>query len=221
MRLLLIEDNITLGEGLRDFLESDGHNVSWVKTLTQARAILAEPFDCLLIDWNLPDGSGIELLRDTRNKGTSTPAIILTARDMLEDRIKGLDYGADDYLVKPFAPEELSARLRSLVRRLSGGTRIRLSTEVEVSIENKSAWKSNVQIILTAREWSILEALVTRPDRIVSKLDLQYLIRSLDDAEIVSNAIEVHISNLRSKLGKDLIETVRGLGYKLSAHPSN
>jgi len=215
MRLLLIEDDITLGEGLRDFLESDGHNVIWVKTLAQARAICTEPFDCFLIDWNLPDGSGIDFLRSIRNKGNSTPAIVLTARDMLEDRIKGLDSGADDYLVKPFAPEELSARLRSLVRRLSGGVRIRLSSNVEISIESKSVWKSNIPVDLTAREWSILETLAMRPGRIVSKSDLQYLIRSLDDAEIVSNAIEVHISNLRSKLGKDLIETARGLGYKI------
>ena len=220
MRLLLIEDDITLGEGLRDFLESDGHNVSWVKTLAQARAICAEPFDCFLIDWNLPDGSGIDLLRDIRNKGNSTPAIVLTARDMLEDRIKGLDSGADDYVVKPFAPEELSARLRSLVRRLSGGARIRLSSDVEVSIESKSVWKSCIPVELTEREWSILETLATRQGRIVSKSDLQYLIRSLDDAEIVSNAIEVHISNLRSKLGKSLIETVRGLGYKITGHPT-
>ena len=216
MRLLLIEDDITLGEGLRDFLESDGHNISCVKTLKQARTITSEPFDCLLIDWNLPDGSGISLLRDLRHKGNGTPAIVLTARDMLEDRIKGLDSGADDYLVKPFAPEELSARLRSLVRRLSGGARTKISADVEVSIESKSVWKSKIPVDLTAREWSILETLATRPGRIVSKSDLQSLIRSLDDAEIISNAIEVHISNLRSKLGKDLIETVRGLGYRIS-----
>ena len=123
-------------------------------------------------------------------------------------------------MVKPFAPEELSARLRSLVRRLSGGARIRLSSDVEVSIESKSVWKSGIPVDLTAREWSILETLATRPGRIVSKSDLQYLIRSLDDAEIVSNAIEVHISNLRSKLGKSLIETVRGLGYKITGHPT-
>ena len=219
MRLLLVEDDITLGEGLRDFLESEGHNVNWAKNVAQARSLASEPFDCYLLDWNLPDGSGIDLLSGLRAKGNSTPAIILTARDMLGDRIKGLDSGADDYLVKPFAPEELSARLRSLVRRLSGGVRIRLGEKIEINIESKSVWKDNHPVELTAREWSILAALAMRPDRIVSKTDLQYLIRSLDDTEIVSNAIEVHISNLRTKLGKSLIETVRGLGYKIPASP--
>jgi two-component system OmpR family response regulator len=217
VRLLLAEDDITLGEGLRDFLELEGHRVLWVKTLAHASTYAEEPFDCWLLDWNLPDGSGIELLARLRAKGSTTPAIILTARDLLADRIKGLDSGADDYLVKPFAPEELSARLRSLTRRITGGARRKILEDVDIDIEGRVVWKAGVPVELTAREWSILQALALRPGRIVSRSDIQYLIRSFDDAALASNAIEVHVSNLRAKLGKGLIETVRGLGYKIPA----
>lgn len=216
MRLLLVEDDAILGEGLRDFLANDDHRVTWVKSLSEARLAAKEPFDCLLLDWNLPDGPGIGLLADLRAKGNSTPAIILTARDTLGDRIMGLDSGADDYLIKPFAPEELSARLRSLGRRLTGGSRLRFLGGIEIDIHGKLALKDGVSVELTAREWSVLIALAQRIGRVVSKSTLQQLIQSPGDSEIISNAIEVHIFNLRSKLGKGFIETSRGLGYRIS-----
>ena len=121
MRLLLIEDDDILGEGLRDFLRARGHGVDWCRSLRATDAFRGEPYDALLVDWMLPDGSGIDWLRGRRQRGDVTPALVLTARDRLEDRITGLDSGGDDYLVKPFAPEELAARLRAVSRRAAGG----------------------------------------------------------------------------------------------------
>ena len=132
MRLLLLEDDHTLGEGLRDFLQHDGYLVDWCTTLAQARGLVTEPYDAWLLDWNLPDGSALDWLHSLRAKGAKTPALVLTARDMLSDRIHGLDSGADDFLVKPFAPEELCARLRALSRRMTGGTPSKAFGAVEV-----------------------------------------------------------------------------------------
>ena len=128
MRLLLIEDDDILGEGLRDFLRADGHSVDWCRSLHEAAACRGEPYDALLVDWQLPDGSGLAWLQTQRRQGDATPALMLTARDRLDDRIQGLDSGADDYLVKPFEPEELAARLRAVTRRRAGsaGERLRL-----------------------------------------------------------------------------------------------
>jgi two-component system OmpR family response regulator len=214
MRLLLLEDDPTLGDGLRDFLASDGHVVDWCTTLAQARALLDEPYDAWLLDWNLPDGSGLDLLASLRARGRLTPAIVLTARDQLADRIRGLDSGADDFLVKPFAPEELSARLRSLSRRVTGGAQRRAFGAVEVDLAARTAWRDGQTVTLTGREWAILEALVLRAGRIVSRHDLEALVLGFE-SELASNAIEVHVFKLRSKLGKTLIETVRGLGYRI------
>ena len=214
MRLLLLEDDPILGDGLRDFLASDGHVVDWCTTLAQARALIDEPWDAWLLDWNLPDGSGVDLLASLRARGRLTPALVLTARDLLADRIRGLDSGADDFLVKPFAPEELSARLRALSRRLAGGAQRRAFGSVEIDLAAKSVWLDGQIVTLTSREWAILEALVLRAGRIVSRHDLEALVLGFE-SELASNAIEVHVFKLRSKLGKTLIETVRGLGYRL------
>ena len=141
---------------------------------------------------------------------------MLTARDRLQDRIEGLDSGADDYLVKPFAPEELVARLRAVSRRSSGSASSRLRFgAVEVDLIARGAFVSGVQVDLTGREWSILEALALRAGRIVTKADLEKLVLGFD-AELASNALEVHVSALRRKLGRSLVETVRHLGYRVN-----
>lgn len=214
MRLLLLEDDRTLGEGLRDFLRSDGHLVDWCTTLAQAKVLVTEPYDAWLLDWNLPDGSGVEWLRSLRAQGHKLPALLLTTRDLLGDRILGLDSGADDFLVKPFAPEELCARLRAIARRVTGTARRKSYGPVEVDIASKAVWLAGQAVELTAREWAILEALVLRTGRLVSKGDLEALVCGFD-TELSSNSIEVHIFKLRSKLGKAFIETVRGMGYRL------
>jgi len=217
MRLLLLEDDLILGEGLRDFLQTEGHVVDWCQQLGQAMALRDEPYDAMLIDWQLPDGSGLDWVRTLRRQGSQTPLLILTARDMLNDRIRGLDAGADDYLVKPFDPEELAARIRAVRRRSSGSASPSLSFgDVSLDLNGKVAYVHGVRADLTAREWSVVEALALRAGRLVAKSDLEALVLGLD-GEVASNALEVHVSSIRRKLGRTLIETVRGLGYRMVA----
>ncbi len=216
MRLLLLEDDPILGEGLRDFLRVEGHGVDWFQRLGDAMLMAGEPYDALLVDWQLPDGSGIDWVRTLRRRGLSTPILMLTARDRLGDRINGLDAGADDFLVKPFEPEEMAARLRAVCRRSAGSASdLRRIGAVEIELSGRTARLEGRRVELTAREWAVLEALVLRAGRIVSKTDLDALVLG-NDAEVVSNALEVHISALRRKLGRELIETVRGMGYRLA-----
>jgi two-component system OmpR family response regulator len=216
MRLLLIEDDDILGEGLRDFLRAAGHGVDWCRSLRATDALRGEPYDALLVDWMLPDGSGIDWLRGRRQRGDTTPALVLTARDRLDDRIHGLDSGGDDYLVKPFAPEELAARLRAVSRRAAGGAAARRAFgPVEVDLGARAAYLDGTRVDLTGREWAVLEALVLRAGRIVTKGDLEKLVLGFD-AEVASNALEVHVSALRRKLGRALVETVRHLGYRVN-----
>jgi two-component system, OmpR family, response regulator len=190
----LLEDDRILGEGLRDYLAAEGH----------------------VVDWQLPDGSGVEWVKRLRDRGVSTPALILTARDLLSDRIQGLDSGADDYLVKPFEPEELVARIRAVRRRMAarGAPRVRVGA-VEIDTNSRAVYRDGNQVDLTGREWSLLDALVNRAGRVVSKEDLDALTTGFE-GEAASNALEVHIFNLRRKLGRDLIQTVRGLGYRIA-----
>ena len=214
---MLLEDDETLGEGLRDFLRAEGHGVDWCRSLGAADALRGEPYDALLVDWNLPDGSGVDWLRARRRQGDTVPALVLTARDRLDDRIHGLDSGADDYLVKPFAPEELAARLRAVSRRSAGGADSRLRFgRVEVDLAAKAAYLDGSRAALTGREWAVLEALVLRAGRIVPKADLEKIVLGFE-GELMSNALEVHVSALRRKLDRSLIETVRHLGYRIDA----
>jgi two-component system OmpR family response regulator len=216
MRLLLLEDDETLGEALGGFLRLEGHVVDWFTRLPDTRTVLGEPYDALLVDWQFPGASGVDWIRRMREQGAVTPIIMLTARDRLGDRIKGLDSGADDYMVKPFQPEELAARLRALQRRVvtQGAPRLRLNDEVELDLAAKCAWRSGQRVDLTAREWLLLEALAARAGRVVSKSDLDALSMDLD-SEVASNVLEVHVFNLRRKLGRGVIETQRGLGYRV------
>jgi two-component system OmpR family response regulator len=216
MRLLLLEDDLLLGEGLRDFLRADGHTVDWCRSLAEAGAFTGEPFDAWLLDWQLPDGSGLAWLQSRRARGDTTAALMLTARDRLGDRLDGLDGGADDYLVKPFAPEELSARLRAVQRRQAAhGERLRIGNgEVEIDLPGRSVQRDGGPVALTAREWSVLEALCRRAGRLVSRTDLERLMLG-GDSDLASNALEVHVSALRRKLGAATVSTVRGLGYRV------
>jgi two-component system OmpR family response regulator len=216
MRLLLIEDDPTLGEGLRDYLAGDGHRVDWCACLADADLLRNEPFDAWLVDWQLPDGSGLEWVRAQRARGAATPVLMLTARDRLVDRVAGLDAGADDYLVKPFEPEEMAARLRAVSRRMGAGaarSRARFGA-LEVDLAARAALLDGTRVDLTAREWALLEALVLRAGRIVPKTDLELLVHG-SHAEVASNTLEVHVSALRRKLGRGVIDTVRGLGYRI------
>ena len=220
MKLLLLEDDPILGEGLRDFLRAEGHTVDWAQRLLEARCLVTEPYDALLVDWQLPDGSGLDWIRSLRRQQDARPILMLTARDLLKDRITGLDSGADDYLVKPFEPEELVARLYAVHRRAAGAPSGRKRVgDIEIDLQARSVWLRHdnhlERVELTAREWQLLEALVNRAGRIVEKATLETLIGA--DGNAQSNVIEVHIANLRRKLGRSLIETVRGLGYRVPA----
>ena len=216
MRLLLLEDDPILGEALSDFLRLEGHVVEWFRQLAHAKAVIDEPFDVLLVDWQLPDGSGVDWIQRLRAQGLTLPIFVLTARDLLHDRIHGLDSGADDYLVKPFPPEELVARLRAVRRRqlAQGAPRRALAHGVTIDLPGRAVWRDDAPIELTAREWSLLEALASRAGRVVTRSELESLSQGFD-GDASSNVLEVHVSNLRRKLGRDVIETVRGLGYRV------
>lgn len=216
MRLLLLEDDLILGDGLCDFLELEGHGVDWVKCLADTSMYRKGSFDALLVDWQLPDGSGLAWVKALREGGDRTPVLMLTARDLLQDRIAGLDTGVDDYLVKPFQPEELVARIRAVCRRVAGSASSRLVFgNVQIDLAARSAWVAGVAADLTAREWALLEALALRAGQFVSKSELDRLVKG-DAGESTSNALEVHVHNLRRKLGRETIETVRGRGYRLT-----
>ncbi len=220
MRLLLVEDDLTLGDAVRAYLRTQGHVVDWVTTVADARAAFEERFDVILLDWRLPDGSGVEWLRRLRARGGEhgqTPVLMLTARDALSDRIEGLDAGADDYLVKPFQLTELAARIRAISRRASGHAGAIL-THGHISLDPAacSVTIDGASVDLTAREYALLEAFMRRPGRIVSRPMLEELLYGYE-ADVSSNTVEVHIASLRRKLGREVIDTVRGMGYRLKA----
>lgn len=216
MRILLIEDDTVLGAALRDQIADDGHSLDWVRRLDAADDALAVvAYDLVLLDLMLPDGRGIPFLRALRAKGNATPVMILTALDQISDRIEGLNAGADDYLVKPFDLDELSARIGSVARRYAGNPNpiVRLGA-LEIDLAARDLRKDGRPVALTAREWVLFEAFVQRPGQLLSKAQLEERLYSFD-TEIESNTIEVHVSRLRKKLGYSVLETERGLGYRL------
>ncbi|TPK42177.1 response regulator transcription factor [Mesorhizobium sp. B2-5-4] len=215
MRVLLIEDDRILGEAVRDHVAAASHAVDWSKTLDEARTCLAViSYQLILLDLQLPDGRGQDFLKALRRDGTDTPVIILTARDQLSDRIEGLNSGADDYLVKPFDLEELSARLQAVARRYTGKPNpiVRFG-KVEIDLARRDITVDGNSTSLTGREWAVLEQFLQRPGAIVSKAQIEDALYAFG-AEIESNAVEVYISRLRRKIGSDTIRTVRGVGYR-------
>tara|TARA_R110002110_G_scaffold18688_6_gene78335 strand:- start:5089 stop:5748 length:660 start_codon:yes stop_codon:yes gene_type:complete len=216
MRVLLIEDDTVLGAAVRDQIAADGHSVDWATRLDGAGDHLAvATYDLILLDLMLPDGRGQPFLRALRQQGNATPVIILTALDQISDRIEGLNAGADDYMVKPFDLSELSARLNAVARRYSGNPNPLVTLgDLEIDQAARSVHRAGRPVPLTAREWVLLEAFLQHPGQLLSKAQLEERLYSFD-TEIESNTIEVHVSRLRKKLGRDLIETVRGLGYRL------
>lgn len=218
MRVLLIEDDPTLGEAVRDQVVEDGHAVDWVRDLRDAQdSLRLAPYDLVLLDLMLPDGSGLGFLRDLRRSGDVTPVIVLTARDQVSERIAGLNAGADDYLVKPFNLLELSARIGSVARRYAGNPNPLLKAgDLEVDLGARAVYRDGRPLELTAREWAVLEALLQHPGAIISKAQLEDRLYAFGE-EVESNTIEAHVSRLRKKLGHELIHTVRGLGYRLGA----
>ncbi len=216
MRVLLIEDEPRLGEAVRDQIEKDGHPTDLVAHLADARRNLAlAAYDLILLDLLLPDGRGLDFLRELRAGGSNVPVIILTALDQVSNRIAGLNAGADDYLVKPFDLSELSARVGAVARRYAGHPNPWVNLgDLRIDTVGHSVMRDQTRIDLTASEWALLEALIQHPGMIVSRARLEERLYSFDE-EVGSNTIEVHMSRLRKKLGTDVIETLRGLGYRL------
>lgn len=216
MRLLVIEDDEVLREGIRDALCMEGHATDPVANCADAReAVSGFAYDAIILDIGLPDGSGLELLRDWRRAGITTPILLLTARDMPGDRIVGLDLGADDYLGKPFDLGELLARLRAISRRDGGraDAKVRLGS-LEIDPAARVVTLDGRPVDLSRRELAVLEVLARRPDHVVPRSRIEDAIYGWQE-EVGSNAVEVHIHKLRAKLGADRILTVRGLGYRI------
>lgn len=216
MRLLLVEDDLMIGESVLDLLRGEGYAVDWVKDGELADATLAsQNYDLVLLDLGLPKRDGLKVLSHLRARKDLTPVLIATARDALEQRVHGLDMGADDYIVKPYEPDELLARIRALIRRACGraepmyesmGVRIDPATR-EVVVDGQG-------VTLLSREWAILELLMARPGMVLSRKQLEDKLYSWKD-EVSSNAVEVYIHGLRKKLGAHLIQNVRGVGYTI------
>lgn len=203
-----------IGESVRTSLRQDGYAVDWVQDGRSADAAMsAEHFDLVLLDLGLPGMSGLEVLHSLRGRKNSTPVIVITARDGIEDRIKGLDAGADDYVVKPFDVDELAARIRSSLRRSSGHAEPEIEIlGVRINPATREVRKDGKKIMLSAREYAIVEALMLRPGAILSRAQLEERMYGWGD-EIESNAIEVYIHGVRRKLGADFVQNVRGVGY--------
>ncbi|CAM3576178.1 response regulator [Polaromonas hydrogenivorans] len=216
MRILLAEDDSLLGDGLRAGLRQLGFQVDWVRDGEAAeRELRAQPYEAAVLDLGLPRKDGLDVLAAVRRAGVKTPVLVLTARDAVPDRIRGLDVGADDYVVKPVDLHELAARLRALVRRAHGQTQECLSAQdVELDPASRTVRKAGEPVTLSTREFDLLQAFMLSADRVLSREQLEQQLYSWGQ-EVESNAIEVHIHNLRRKLGPALIHTVRGVGYML------
>lgn len=214
MRILVVEDDPLLGRGTQAGLEQAGFAADWVRDgLAADAALAATPFHAVVLDLGLPRLSGLELLARLRAKRDRTPVLILTARDALEDRVRGLDAGADDYLVKPFRLEELAARLRALVRRAHGDAAPVLSVAgVDLDPGSHTVTWRGAAVDLPAREFEVLHELMLNAGRALTREQLEARVYGWGE-EVASNAIDVHVHHLRRKLAPELIRTVRGVGY--------
>lgn len=218
MKLLIVEDDLLLQEGLAQALGNEGYALDCASTAAQADALMQSgEYSLIILDLGLPDKDGTTLLGQWRRKGISTPVLILTARDALEDRVKGLDSGADDYLVKPFALVELQARARALIRRYQGHSdNLLQQDDLTLNLQTQQVLLQEKPLEITPKEFALLTRLMMRIGQTVHRETLQQDIYSWQD-DPGSNTLEVHIHNLRRKLGKDRIKTVRGVGYRLES----
>lgn len=218
MRILLVEDDSMIGESVSEGLKSEGYAVDWVRDGQEAElSIAATPYSLVVLDLGLPRRDGIDVLRGLRERHVDVPVLVMTARDTVRDRIKGLDAGADDYLVKPFDLDELTARARALIRRAAG----RAEPVIErgflvINPATREVTWHGAAVALSAREYALLAALAERPGLVLSRAQLEEKLYGWNEA-VGSNAVEVHIHNVRKKLGDSVIRNVRGLGYTLAS----
>jgi len=214
MRLLLVEDDLMIGEAVLDLLRAESYAVDWVKDGEMAdTALRTQTYDLLLLDLGLPRRDGLEVLRSLRARKERIPVLIATARDSVQQRIEGLDAGADDYVLKPYDLDELLARIRALTRRAAGRAEpVYEHRGVSINPVTREVLFAGQPVVLSAREWAVLESLLARPGLVLSRTQLEEKLYGWKD-EISSNAVEVYIHGLRKKLGVDLIRNVRGVGY--------
>ena len=222
MRILIVEDDPMIGASLVRGLTDEGYVVDWVRDGAQAETALqngVNEFHIVLLDWGLPRKSGIEVIRSIRRAGNNIPVLVITARDSLDDRVMGLDQGADDFLVKPFELAELKARIRALARRHSGRVEPELKTAVlALDTASRTVTREGRRIQLTAREYDLLHALMQRPGTLLSRAQLEARIYGWADT-VESNAIEFLLHGLRQKIGGEQIENVRGIGWRVMTSP--
>jgi two-component system OmpR family response regulator len=219
MRILLVEDDDELAQAVCSYLQAKHFVVDVADGLAQARAALAAvQYAAVLLDLHLSDGEGLALLPNVRAQAERPIVIVLTARDQVTDRIRGLDAGADDYLTKPYDPAELLARLRAVERRRSTGSPVLKLGLLEIDLSRDLVRKNGLPVTLTQKEWAMLRVMATRPDRIHTRESLADALYGFGD-EADSNTLEVFVSRLRRKLGRSHIQTLRGLGYRLSFAP--
>lgn len=221
MRILVVEDDPLIGSGVEAGLKQAGYAVDWTRDGRSAQlAIETTAYELVVLDLGLPRVAGLELLRGLRARGSDLPVLILTARDGVDDRVAGLDAGADDYLVKPFALSELTARIRALLRRAHGRSEAEIRHgELVLSPGSLSVQRGAETIALSARECAILVELLEHRGTALSRQRLEEALYGWNE-EIESNAVEVHIHNLRRKLGSELIRTLRGVGYLIAKAPA-
>ena len=217
MRILLAEDDASQAESIKTWLEMDGYNIDWVERGDHAiLAIEQHQYDCVLLDRGLPKATGDEILKTLRMQQQPTPVIFITARDSIQDRVEGLDLGANDYLVKPFSLEELSARVRSQLRQhQSSADQYLRYANLVLDPQAKTLMQEGQSVNLTAKEFQILHKLMQKPEHVMTREQLEESLYAWGD-EIESNAIEVFIYQLRKKIGSQYIKTIRGLGYCMS-----
>lgn len=216
MRILLVEDDQLLGEGIVAGLKLQHYNVEWFTSgKPSLQTLKHENFDLVVLDLGLPDMDGLEVLQQLRSLGVVTPVLILTARDALDDRIRGLDAGSDDYMVKPFDLDELYARVRALIRRAGGRAEPSITHgDISLNPAAHTVTRAGEIIDLSRREYSLLMELLENAGRVLSRTRLEESLYSMEE-DVGSNAVEVHIHHLRKKLGNALIRTVRGVGYTI------
>ncbi len=219
MRILLVEDDELLGDGIRTGLRHYGYTVDWVKDGRSAHRVLTTPhedFDVIVLDLGLPKMSGLDLLKSVRERHVAIPVVILTARESVEDRVKGLDAGADDYLTKPFDLDELCARMRALQRRSKARTNpVIAHGDIELDPASHTVSQAGKDVPISRREFALLQKLLENTGRVISREQLNQTLYGWGE-NIDSNALEVHIHNLRKRFGTQLIRTIRGVGYMIS-----
>lgn len=216
MRVLLVEDDELLGDGLRVGLTQYGYTVDWLKDGQSAdQALKTENFELIVLDLGLPKLAGINVLQNLRSRGQTTPVLILTARESIEERVKGLDSGADDYLTKPFDLDELRARLRALQRRFSSRAEpLLVHGAITLDPAAHTVSLNNEPLVLSRREFALLHKLLENTGRVLSRENLTQSLYGWGE-DVDSNALEVHVHNLRKKFGQDFIQTIRGIGYMI------